>query len=149
MAAKVTKAEQPAHNPMLGFADLARFDGSLMPLWTRPMETWFQWQADILKDAELVAAGWFERRREAARATRETIQKLSHCNDLGKVASIQGDWFEGSAKRLTSDLEALTEHARTLWQDAAAATRKATQTIFDGQESSKGRAEGAQTEAAA
>ena len=149
MAAKITKAEQPLHNPMAGFAGLTRFDGSLMPLWTRPMETWLQWQADMLRDVEVVAAGWFERRREAAQATLETIEKLSHCSDLGKAASIQGEWFDGSVKRLTSDFEAFTEHARTLWQDAAAATRKATQTLSDGQVSSKHRAEGTQIEAAA
>jgi len=149
MAAKITKAEQASHSPMPGFADLARFDGSLMPLWTRPMETWFQWQSDMLKDAELVAAGWFERRREDAQATLEAFTKLSHCHDLGKVASIQGDWFDGSVKRLSSEFEALTERARMLWQDAAAATRKATQAISDRQESSKRRAEGTEIEVAA
>ena len=74
----ITKAEQRSHNPMISLADLARFDGSLTPLWTRPMETWLHWQADMLKAAELVAAGWFERRREATQATLETIEKLSH-----------------------------------------------------------------------
>jgi len=113
------------------------------------MATWFQWQIDMLKDAELVAAGWFERRREDAQATLGAIAKLSHCNDLGKVASIKGDWFDGSVKRSTAEFEALGERARTLWQDGAAATRKATQPISDRQESSKHRAEGAETEAAA
>jgi Phasin protein len=149
MAAKITKAEQRSDNPMAGLADLARFDGSLAPLWTRPMETWLQWQADLLKAAELAAAGWFERRRDATQAALETIEKLSHCNDLGRAASIQGDWLDGSVKRLTSDFEALTGHAKTLWQDAAAATRKATQSISEAQESSKHRAEGTQMEAAA
>jgi hypothetical protein len=127
MAGKTTKAEQPAHAPMAYLVDFTRFDGPMTQLWTRPFEAWLRWQVDMLKAAEPVAIDWFERRRQATEAALETIEKLSHCSDLNEAVSIQRDWLEGAAKRLTADFETLTEQATFLSREAVEATRSAAQ----------------------
>jgi hypothetical protein len=137
MAGKTTKAEQPSNTPMACLVDLTRFDGSMTQMCTRPFEAWLRWQADMLKAAEPVAMGWFERQRGATHMALETIEKLSHCGDLNEAVSIQREWFDGAMKRLTADFETLTEQATSLSRDAVAATRNAAQSVSEGLPSSK------------
>src|SRR5689334_3215991 len=85
------------------------FDGSVARMLSWPMEAWLRAQAGILEASEPVAAGWLERRRAAATATLETLERLANCNDLKEAASIQRSWFEDSMKRLDSDMHALAD----------------------------------------
>jgi hypothetical protein len=106
---------------------LPLFDGSMARMLSWPVEAWLRAQAGILKASEPVATGWLERRCAAATATLETIERLSHCNDLKEAASIQRGWFEGSMKRLDSDLNAFADQALAVSREAMSATRYAAQ----------------------
>ena len=107
------------------------FDGSVARMFSWPVEAWLRAQAGILKASEPVATGWLERRQAAATATLATLERLSCCNDLKEVASIQQSWFEDSMKRLDSDLHALADQALAISREAMSATRYAAQTSAD------------------
>jgi len=100
----------------------------MMQLMTRPFEFWLRCQHDVLTAVEPVAMGWLERRREAAQALLETIEKMASCGNLGEVASVQREWLDGAMKRLESDIQALGEHAKVISQEAVSVTRYAAQT---------------------
>lgn len=107
------------------------FDGSVARMFSWPVEAWLRAQAGILQASEPVATGWLERRRAAATATLETIERLATCNDLKEAASIQRLWFEENMKRLDSDLHAFADQALAVSREAMSATRYAAQTSAD------------------
>jgi hypothetical protein len=102
------------------------FDAARMMGW--PVEIWLRAQSGMLKAVQPVATGWIERRRDAATAALDAIEKLSHCNDLQEAAAIQRDWFEGTMRRFDTDLHAMADQAVALSQEAMSATRYAAQT---------------------
>jgi Phasin protein len=93
-----------------------------------PVEMWLRAQTSLLKAVEPVATGWIERRREAATAAFDALEKLSRCNDLQELCSVQRDWFEATIRRLDTDMHALADQAVVLSQEAMSATRYAAQT---------------------
>ncbi|HEV2546102.1 MAG TPA: phasin family protein [Stellaceae bacterium] len=93
-------------------------------IWTRPLEACLRWQAEMLKAAEPMAMAWFERQLEATHMTLDTVERLSHCSDLGEAANIQREWFDGTVKRLTAELAKFTEQATSLSREAVSATRE-------------------------
>lgn len=107
------------------------FDGSMARMFGWPVEAWLRAQAGILQASQPVAAGWLERRRAAATATLETLERLANCNDFQEAASIQRNWFEDSMKRLDSDLHAFADQALAVSREAMSATRYAAQTSAD------------------
>lgn len=107
------------------------FDASFARMLGWPVEAWLRAQAGILQASQPVATGWLERRRAAATATLETIERLAACNDLKEAASIQRNWFEDSMKRLDSDLHAFADQALAVSREAMSATRYAAQTSAD------------------
>ena len=107
------------------------FDPSIARMLSWPVEAWLRAQAGILQASEPVASGWLERRRAAATATLDTIERLATCNDLKEAASIQRNWFEDSMKRLDSDLHALADQALAVSHEAMSATRYVAQTSAD------------------
>jgi len=108
--------------------ETSSFDGSVTRMIGWPVEAWLRCQAGMLKATEPAATGWFERRREGANAVLSTFEKLAKCNDLQEAVSIQRDWFEGTMRRLDSDLHAIADQAVALSQEAMAVTRYAAQT---------------------
>jgi len=121
-------SSKPEQNAEFSVGEFLRPDFPVMQLMTRPFEFWLRRQHDVLTAVEPVTLGWLERRREAARAMLEAIEKLASCGDLSEVASIQRDWLEGAMKRLESDIQALTEQAKVFSLEAVSATRYAAQT---------------------
>lgn len=111
--------------------DLPLFDASVTRMMGWPIEVWLRCQAGMLKVAQPAASGWIARRRDAATATLDTLEKLASCNDLQEAAALQRAWFEGSMKRLDSDLHAFADHAVALSQEAMSATRYAAQTTSE------------------
>lgn len=107
------------------------FDASIARMLSWPLEAWLRAQAGILQASEPVAAGWLERRRAAATATLDTLERLANCNDFKEAASIQRGWFEDSMKRLDSDMHALADQAFAVSREAMSATRYAAQTSAD------------------
>lgn len=127
-ALKDRTTAQAARNVESAAGEFLRPDFSVMQLMTRPLEFWLRCQHDVLTAVEPVTRGWLERRREAAQALLEVIEKLAACGDLDEIASVQREWLEGAMKRLESDIEALSEQARVFSQEAVSATRYAAQT---------------------
>ncbi len=113
---------------MASSPESASFDGSITRMIRWPVEAWLRCQAGMLKATEPAATGWFERRREGANAVLSTFEKLAKCSDLQEAVSIQRDWFEGTLRRLDSDLHAIADQAVALSQEAMAVTRYAAQT---------------------
>lgn len=120
-AKTTSKVERTVDAPSTQLVDY----GSIAQMMARPFEIWLRWQADMLKAAEPVTARWLERRREGTEAALEAIEKLAGCRDLSDAASIQRDWLDGTMKRWSSDIEALTSHTMALSQEAV--SRYATQ----------------------
>src|SRR5690348_15960496 len=107
------------------------FDASIARMIGWPVEAWLRAQAGILQASQPVATGWLERRRAAATATLDTLERLANCSDLKEAASIQRSWFEDSMKRLDSDLHAFADQALAFSREAMSATRYAAQTSTD------------------
>jgi hypothetical protein len=105
------------------------FEAARMMGW--PIEIWLRAQSGMLKAVQPVATGWIERRRDAATAALDAIEKLTHCNDLQEAAAIHRDWLEGTMRRLDTDMHALADHAVALSQEAMSTTRYAAQTSSD------------------
>jgi len=112
----------------LSSREFSLLDGTITRAMGWPVEAWLRCQAGILKAVEPTAAGWIERRREAATAALNAFEKLATCSDLQEVASIHRDWLDGTMRRLDSDLHALADHAVALSHEAMTATRYAAQT---------------------
>ncbi|HEX3970730.1 MAG TPA: hypothetical protein VHX19_05380 [Stellaceae bacterium] len=112
-------------------SQLPFFDGSMARMMSWPVEAWLRAQAGILQASAPVTTGWLERRREAATATLETLERLANCHDLKEAAAIQRGWFEASMKRLDSDLDAFTGQALAVSREAMSATRYAAQSSAD------------------
>ena len=104
------------------------FDTSMTRMLSWPVEAWLRCQAGLLKASEPAATGWIERRRAAATAALDTLERLAGCSDLKEVASIQRSWLEDSMKRFDSDLHAIADQALAFSQEALSATRYAAQT---------------------
>jgi len=104
------------------------YDESMTRFVSWPFDAWLRCQAGILKAVEPAATGWFERRRAAANAALDALERLSSCGDLQEAAEIQRNWVEESMKRLDSDLHAFADHALAISQEAMSATRYAAQT---------------------
>jgi hypothetical protein len=104
------------------------YDESVTRFVSWPFDAWLRCQAGFLKAAEPAATGWMERRRAAANAALDALERLSSCGDLQEAAAIQRNWLEESMKRLDSDLHALADHALAISQEAMSATRYAAQT---------------------
>lgn len=111
--------------------ELPFFDGSMARMMSWPVEAWLRAQAGILKASAPVATGWLERRRDAATAALETLERLANCHDLKEATAIQRGWFEDSMKRLDSDLDAFTGQALAVSREAMSATRYAAQSSAD------------------
>lgn len=107
--------------------DAALTSGSITRLFSWPVEAWLHCQAEILKAAEPVTSGWLGRRKEAANAALETLEKLTQCNDLNEAVSIHRDWLDGAMRRLESDMHALADHAVAVSHEAMTVTRHMTQ----------------------
>lgn len=107
------------------------FDGSIARMMGWPVEAWLRAQAGILQASQPVATGWFERRRAAATATLDTLERLANCNDFKEAASIQRSWFEDSMKRFDLDMHAFADQALAVSREAMSATRYAAQTSAD------------------
>lgn len=107
------------------------FDDSVARMMSWPVEAWLRCQAGMLKAAEPAATGWIERRRAAATAALDALERLAACRDLQEAASIQRGWLEESMKRFDSDLHALADQALALSQEAMSATQYAAQTSTD------------------
>jgi hypothetical protein len=135
-----SRVERITESPAAPLVDILRFDGSITQMMARPFEIWLRWHHDLLKAAEPVTMGWWERRRESTGAALEALEKLVRCTDLGEAASIQRDWVDGTIKRLNSDIAALTEQTMALSQEAVAVTRYAIQPPAEAQPSPKRRA---------
>jgi hypothetical protein len=127
MAAKTSAEPRPSRAPETYFTDLMRFDGSLLQMFARPLQVCLRLQADLLRATEPFSAEWLERRREGVDAALEALEKLTRCTDLAEAASVQRAWFDGTIKRLNSDIEAMTAHVTALSGEAVAAARSATQ----------------------
>lgn len=119
------KAESHAESAA---GEFLRPDFPIMQLVTRPIEFWLRCQHEVLTAVEPVTLGWLERRREAARALLEAIEKLATCSDLSEAASVQREWLDGAMTRFESDVQALGEHAKVISQEAVSVTRYAAQT---------------------
>jgi hypothetical protein len=85
----------------------------------------------MLKATEPVAMGWFERQLDATYFALEKIETLAHCGDLSEAVEIQREWFEAAGKRLSIELEKLTEQATSLSREAVSATRDAMQPVSE------------------
>lgn len=132
MAAKSKKFEEIGGRQIAGVTasgpETPSLDISITRLIGWPVEAWLRCQAGMLKAAEPTATGWIERRREGANAAFSTFEKLAKCSDLQEAVSIHRDWFEGTMRRLDSDLHAFADQAVALSHEAMAATRYAAQT---------------------
>lgn len=132
MAAKSKKFEEIGVRQIAGVtasgAETPSLDISITRMIGWPVEAWLRCQAGMLKAAEPAATGWIERRREGANAVFSTFEKLAKCGDLQEAVSIHRDWFEGTMRRLDSDLHAFADQAVALSHEAMAATRYAAQT---------------------
>jgi hypothetical protein len=106
-------------------------------------------EADMLKAAEPLAAGWFRRQLETTHITLDTVEKLSRCSDMAEAVTIQREWFEAAARRLTTELENLTEQAASISREAVSATQGAMQRVSEAAPISKRLAEEPKIEAAA
>jgi hypothetical protein len=126
-----TGIEEKVESAMEVVSQLPFFDGSMARMMSWPVEAWLRAQAGMLKASAPVTTGWLERRREAATATLETIERLANCHDLKEAAAIQRGWFEASMKRLDSDLDAFTGQALAVSREAMSATRYAAQSSAD------------------
>jgi len=108
--------------------DALQADPSMAEMIGWPIDAWLRCQAAALDAAQAVAAGWIERRREAATAALDTFARLSQCSDLQEAAAIHREWIEGTMKRLDADLHAIADHAIAVTNEAVSATRFAAQT---------------------
>ena len=148
MARKTTESEHLSRAPMAYLTDFAHFEG-VTQMWTRPVQACLRWQAEMLKAAEPLATGWFERQLDATYFALEKIEKLAHCGDLGEAIEIQREWFEAAGKRLTTELEKLSEQATSLSREAVSATRDAMQPMSEAAPKQRRSAEEMKTDAAA
>jgi hypothetical protein len=106
-------------------------ESTLTRLASWPFEVWLRCNAGMLKAAEPIASGWLERRREAATAALDVMDRLSGCSDVQQIAAIQREWLDGAMRRIDSDLHAIADHAAALSHEAVSATRYAAQTSSD------------------
>src|SRR5215469_425211 len=148
MARKTIESEHLSRAPMAYLTDLGRFEG-MTQMWTRPVQACLRWQAEMLKATEPVATGWFQRQLDATYFALEKIEKLAHCSDLNEAVEIQREWFEAAGKRLTIELEKLTEQATSLSREAVSATKDAMQPVSEVALMQRRSAEEAKHEAAA
>ena len=129
MATRTRKTESGSDRAGAGGDALAReapvFDERVTQMFGWPMEVWLRCQSGLLDVAQPAAAGWIERRRDAANAAIDTFEKLSRCSDLQEAASIHRAWFEGTMKQIDSELHAFADHAVALSREAMSATRYA------------------------
>ena len=126
-----TGIEERVESAMEVMSQLPFFDGSMTRMMSWPVEAWLRAQAGILQASAPVTTGWLERRREAATATLETLERLANCHDLKEAAAIQRGWFDDSMKRLDSDLDAFTGQALAVSREAMSVTRYAAQSSAD------------------
>lgn len=97
-----------AGREVAGFPVFNGFNGQAMRLAVWPVELWLQWQADMLKAVAPAMADWVTRRREGTEAALHALERLCACEDIADASTIQTEWIEGEAKRLETDMRALT-----------------------------------------
>lgn len=131
MATRTRKTESGSDRPdAVGEAPAREapvFDDRVTQMFGWPVEVWLRCQTGLLDIAQPAAAGWIERRRDAANAAIDTFEKLSRCSDLREAASIHRAWFEGTMKQIDSELHAFTDQAVAFSREAMSATRYAAQ----------------------
>jgi hypothetical protein len=66
-----SRVERITESPAAPLVDILRFDGSITQMMARPFEIWLRWHHDLLKAAEPVTMGWWERRRESTGAAQD------------------------------------------------------------------------------
>jgi hypothetical protein len=121
----------------------------------KPMEQYLEMQSGLLKEAEIFARHWFQRRNDAIETAVEALQKLQSNGTANPAGAVQAmaDWQRGSVERLGADAQ---EWAVLCMHGAAAAATTppqldaietaldtATQTRPDGRTPAKPKAHGA------
>lgn len=118
MTIKVTKMRQRSAIP-----SAAADESAAAPAW--PLEQWLALQAELFRTAEPGLLGWIARRCEGNSAILQSLSALAQCRELGDIAAIQTDWWNGSLKRLERDLQAASDHIVALTQCVAGAAQRA------------------------
>ena len=85
----------------------ARADEQLESAAGRSGDFWIETHANVVDHMNQVARRWLDRRHDALDATREAIDDMRSCHDVGELFRIQQQWMLGSVKRLTADLSEL------------------------------------------
>jgi hypothetical protein len=94
-----------------GFPFLPGFNGGAVHWVVWPMQLWLQWQADVLKAMAPRTTDWMKRRREGTEAALRALEQLCACHNVAEASKVQNEWFEDEAKRLESDVRALSDSA--------------------------------------
>jgi hypothetical protein len=118
--------QQQAKEGTAGFAFLPDFDGTAMRWAIWPMQFWLQWQADMLKALAPTTTDWLGRRREGTEAALHALEQLCACHNVADASKIQNEWIEDEAKRLESDMRALSNSALLWSRETAKPNRPAT-----------------------
>jgi len=98
----------------------------------RTANEWLDAQAELFEQFDHVATHWLERRREALDATRQSIDQLRRCEEVGDFLRVQHEWVEGSMRRLTEDLTEFAKVAFAVPQVAASRFGTAAATLGRG-----------------
>lgn len=61
----------------------------------RQNRIWLDEQAALAEEARTMAASWMKRRQDAVTAALHTIEAAAACKDIGAVAAVIGDWWNG------------------------------------------------------
>jgi len=118
--------QQQAKGGAIEFALLPDFNGTVMRWTIWPMQFWLQWQADMLKAFAPTTTDWLGRRREGTEAALHALERLCACHNVADASKVQNEWIEDEAKRLESDMRALSNSALLWSREAAKANRPAT-----------------------
>ncbi|HXP76531.1 MAG TPA: hypothetical protein VN823_20500 [Stellaceae bacterium] len=111
-----------------GFPFLPGFSGATMQWAVWPMQLWLQWQADMLKAVAPTTTDWMKRRREGTEAALHAFEQLCACHNVAEASKVQNEWFEDEAKRLESDMRALSNSALLFSQETTKTSRAAAHT---------------------
>jgi hypothetical protein len=115
--------DQKSAEGTAGFPFLPGFNGATMQWAVWPMQLWLQWQWGMLNAIAPTTTDWVTRRREGTEAALRALERLCACHNVAEASKVQNEWFEDEAKRLESDMRALSNSALLFSQETAKTNR--------------------------
>jgi hypothetical protein len=118
-------ASKPITAMWSGLAGAAGVPDSIKAALARQGEGFWQAQIKTLDAMQVLATGWFDRRREGAEAARVAVEAVCACSDPVEAVRAYQNWATGSMERIAADVLALQSQALALLPTLAGGTASA------------------------